>query len=43
VSDFAVDNGVHHLCKTGPSLCTHWGNDGDSIAESPRCKPLDMA
>ena len=36
VRDFTVDNGVYHLCKTGPRLCTYWGNVGDSIAESPR-------
>lgn len=42
-SDFAVDNSVQHLCKTRPSLCADWGNDGDFIGETPRDKPLDMA
>ena len=26
-----MHNGVGHLCKTAPSLCTEWGNTEDSI------------
>jgi hypothetical protein len=29
--DLAVDSGVHHLCKTGQSLCTYWGNSETSL------------
>lgn len=28
---FTVHNGVGHLCKTAPNLCTEWGNTEDSI------------
>lgn len=36
VGDVAVDNGVHHLCKTVPILCAYWGNTGEHIAEPSR-------